>query len=100
MSKIKSPQDKKSLSYLRDRRNDYGENAKSSRKNTPRSKALAQRSERHQQNHATRMASRAATEIELTSAELAATQARRLGFRKLADTPLGEYLRNRRLRRR
>jgi len=41
-----TPQEKKRLSYERDRRNTYGENDKSSRKNIPRSKRLASRATR------------------------------------------------------
>ena len=46
MSRIKSPQDKKNASLERDRRNTYGENAKSSRKNIPQSKQLSHQAER------------------------------------------------------
>ena len=46
MSRIKSPQDKKNASLERDRRNTYGENAKSSRKNIPKSKQLSHQAER------------------------------------------------------
>lgn len=35
LMKRRSPQEKKRLSYAKDRRNDYGENDKSSRKNVP-----------------------------------------------------------------
>lgn len=42
----KTPQEKKRESYLRDRRNTYGENDKSSRKNIPLRKRLRSRSER------------------------------------------------------
>ncbi len=45
MSKVKTPQDKKRLSYEHDRRNTYGENHKSSRKNIPRSKRLSHQDE-------------------------------------------------------
>ena len=41
-----TPQEKKRLSYERDRRNTYGENDKSSRKNIPRGKRLAVRATR------------------------------------------------------
>jgi hypothetical protein len=41
--RTKSPQEKKALSYVRDRRNDYGENDKGSRKNIPRAKARSHR---------------------------------------------------------
>jgi hypothetical protein len=45
--KRRSPQEKKRLSYSRDRRNDYGENDKSSRKNIARNKRTRLRAERH-----------------------------------------------------
>ncbi len=37
----RTPQEKKALSYVKDRRNDYGENDKSSRKNIRREQAHA-----------------------------------------------------------
>lgn len=43
MKKRRSPQEKKALSYAKDRRNTYGENQKSSRKNIPLSKAKGHR---------------------------------------------------------
>ena len=94
MSKIKSPQDKKRVSYERDRRNDYGENAKSSRKNIPRSKAFARRRERHEQNQATRGIA-GGTESDTLGAEIAATTPQKRWFRKFPDTPLGEYIKYR-----
>ena len=46
MSTIKSPQEKKRLSLELDRRNTYGENDKSSRKNIPLAKAKSHRDSR------------------------------------------------------
>ena len=46
MSKVKTPQQKKRLSYEHDRRNSYGENQKSSRKNIPKSKQRSHQEER------------------------------------------------------
>jgi len=43
VKKRRSPQEKKALSYAKDRRNTYGENQKSSRKNIPLSKAKGHR---------------------------------------------------------
>jgi hypothetical protein len=43
----RSPQEKKALSYARDRRNMYGENDKSSRKNIPLRKRLVNKANRH-----------------------------------------------------
>jgi hypothetical protein len=99
MSKEKTPQDKKRLSYARDRRNDYGENAKSSRKNIPRAKAFANRRERHGQNRALRDVVVAESDEQIVRAEIAAVTPKRRWWKKLADSPLGEYLANRRLRR-
>ncbi|MFC9477090.1 hypothetical protein ACFTS5_33305 [Nocardia sp. NPDC056952] len=47
MVRRRSPQEKKSLSYAKDRRNGYGENDKSSRKNIPRNKRIRNRADRH-----------------------------------------------------
>jgi len=96
MTKPKDPQQKKTLSYARDRRNDYGENAKSSRKNIPRAKTNAKRSERHEQNQAVRSAVSAQTEEQVIRAEITATTQKKRWWKKLADTPLGEYLANKR----
>jgi O6-methylguanine-DNA--protein-cysteine methyltransferase len=99
MTKPKSPQEKKELSYIRDRRNDYGENAKASRKNIPRAKTNAKRAERHEQNQAVRSAIGAESEEQLIRAEITATTPKDRWWKKLADTPLGEYLTSKRSRR-
>ncbi|MGC4938957.1 hypothetical protein [Kribbella sp. DT2] len=44
----KTPQEKKALSYAKDRRNSYGENDKASRKAIPLRKRLVNRANRHQ----------------------------------------------------
>jgi hypothetical protein len=46
MSRKKSPPEKKADSYKKDRRNTYGENSKSSRKNIPLAKAREHREAR------------------------------------------------------
>ncbi len=46
----RSPPEKKALSYARDRRNAYGENDKSSRKNIRRNKRIPNRSDRHREH--------------------------------------------------
>jgi hypothetical protein len=45
----RSPQEKKALSYAKDRRNDYGENDKSSRKSIRRNKRIPNRADRHRE---------------------------------------------------
>lgn len=103
MSKVKTPQEKKQLSYAHDRRNTYGENQKSSRKNIPRSKQLS-----HQAERRTVRQSLIAAQGDVADevADEAQSQALRKGrmqrlwaFRKSPDTPLGEVI-EQRLRRR
>jgi hypothetical protein len=92
LAKWRSPQEKKRLSYERDRRNDYGENDKSSRKNIPRSKRAPHRANR-------RLAStllQAAVGVPDPDLEDAAEQ-RLLGkrpksWRKWRDAPLAAIL--------
>ena len=96
MSKIKNPQEKKKLSYSRDRRNAYGENDKSSRKSIRRNKRLSSQAERSKSTklrsliHGKYDADYAAgVEIDFKSA----VKLRRVrGFRKYPDLPLGEYI--------
>jgi hypothetical protein len=90
---IRSPQEKKALSYVRDRRSDYGENDKASRKAVPRRKAHASRKDRHQvaQDLATlvRLPAEAAEVVE-SSARHDVQRVR--GWRKAPDKPLADYL--------
>ncbi len=48
---MKTPQEKKRLSYAKDRRYTFGENNKASRKGIPVAKARANRAVRHAQNY-------------------------------------------------
>jgi hypothetical protein len=50
MRKRRTPQEKKKLSYERDRRNCYGESPHAARKSIPLRKALRNRANRHYQN--------------------------------------------------
>ena len=80
-----SPQEKKVRSYQRDRRNSYGENDKSSRKNIPRSKARAERSYRSRVKQALRSSG--------SEPDVAASKLHRKGdFKKAADQPLADYV--------
>jgi hypothetical protein len=88
--KRRTPQEKKRASYLRDRRNQYGENDKSSRRGIRLRKRLRSRGER-------RLAQSAfvsgATEVDLDLAEAVEgrlMRKRRGAWRKPPDTPLGE----------
>jgi hypothetical protein len=96
----RSPQEKKALSYARDRRNDYGENDKSSRKNIRRSKKRDHRTSRHRENQVLGEAARGLEDTDLAEhAETALLGRRRLTWRKYRDAPLGETV-VRKLRRR
>ena len=95
MSKVKTPQEKKRLSYAHDRRNTYGENQKSSRKNIPRSKQLSHQAER-------RVVRQVLTGSQGSVADEAQSQVIEKGrlqnlwaFRKSPDTPLGEVVKDR-----
>ncbi|MET9000838.1 hypothetical protein [Amycolatopsis sp. NPDC004169] len=88
----KTPPEKKRLSYLKDRRDDYGENAKSSRKNLPRSKAFARRANRARESLALRAATGVPDEARAEAAELRLLGRRRRGKRKWAGAKLGEYV--------
>jgi hypothetical protein len=100
MRQPRSPQEKKRLSYLRDRRNVYGENDKASRKNIPLSKALGIRSMRHEQNQALRGALVAVSDEAMIEAELKAKEDNRWWWSKQPDAPLGEVVARKLSRRR
>ena len=103
MSKVKTPQEKKRQSYQHDRRNTYGENQKSSRKNIPRSKQLSHQDERRSVRQvliATQ--GRVADEVadEAQSQALGKGRIKKLrAFRKSPDQPLGEVIKRRSRRR-
>ncbi|MDX3190095.1 hypothetical protein PV458_16940 [Streptomyces sp. MN03-5084-2B] len=88
----KTPPEKKRLSYLKDRRDDYGENAKSSRKNLPRSKAHARRANRARESLALRAATGVPDETRAEAAELRVLGRRRRVKRKWAGSTLAEYV--------
>jgi hypothetical protein len=99
VSKVKTPQEKKRLSYQHDRRNTYGENQKSSRKSIPRSKQLSHQDERRSLQQALTAAQ---GDVAVEVADEAQLQALRKGrmkrlkaFRKSPDSPLGEVVKRR-----
>ncbi len=103
MSKVKTPKEKKRLSYEHDRRNTYGENQKSSRKNIPRSKQRSQQDERRSVRQTLVVAQGDVVDEAIDEAQsqvLRRARIKRLkAFRKSPDRPLGEVI-ERRLRRR
>jgi hypothetical protein len=99
-SRRKTPQQKKAESLKKDRRNTYGENAKSSRKNIPRRRAEGNQAvRRHARQALVAAAERADSEI-VEAAEPQLRLKRLKGWKKLPDTPLGEVLERKRKRRR
>lgn len=95
----KSPPEKKRLSLKKDRRNSYGENDKSSRKNIPRSKALSHRKVRRKaaglEHDWERIDEAVAESRELT---LVTPRLQKGRFRKSPDMPLGKILKGRRIK--
>jgi hypothetical protein len=94
MSTIKSPREKKKLSLERDRRNIYGENAKSSRKNIPKSKQRSHQGIRRAANAPLRGVQGKVVEETADLAE-AVSRTARIGkkrFKKRPDQPLGAVL--------
>ena len=90
----RSPQEKKALSYAKDRRNDYGENDKSSRKNIRRNKRVPNRADRHRERQvlATAAGPVAFEAAEEAEARLAAKKSMWLTkrWRKWRDAPLAD----------
>lgn len=92
----KSPQEKKVLSYAKDRRNDYGENDKSSRKAIRQNKRLPNRADRR---HGRQIMANAIGAVEPEVSDRAETRVRatrsawaKRGWRKRPDTPLGDIV--------
>jgi len=88
----RTPQEKKSLSYEKDRRNDYGENDKSSRKNIPLRKVKQNRAFRKAQNQ---ILQKAGGEFDIGKLEIIENEmrSRKKGdWKKVPDAPLGEFV--------
>jgi hypothetical protein len=93
VKKRRSPQEKKRLSYSKDRRNWYGENDKSSRKNIARNKRNRHRSERHREQQQLSAARGPVDETVETGLDERLTRTRRGdNWRKYPDTQLGVYV--------
>ena len=88
----RTPQEKKKLSYERDRRNVYGEAPHAARKNIPLQKALRNRANRHLANQ--ELAIQGPTPPEEISEELESRvhQKAPKDWKKYPDAPLGEVL--------
>lgn len=89
----KSPQQKKSLSYAKDRRNSYGANDKASRKAIPARKAGENRKVRRKAGHALAVIERLDEGVaDRIESSLAQDIERVGGWTKSADMPLGDYV--------
>ena len=89
----KTPQDKKALSYAKDRRNTYGENDKSSRKAIPARKAGESRKVRRKANQALTVVERLDEEAaNIVESSLKQDVERVGGWTKSPDEPLAVYL--------
>ncbi|WP_424527727.1 hypothetical protein ACOZ38_00010 [Sphaerisporangium viridialbum] len=88
----RSPQEKKRLSYAKDRRNDYGENDKSSRKNIPRNKRAPHRANRHRAAQVLEAARGAVDEVAEAAVEERLLSRRPKSWKKYPDAPLGEVV--------
>lgn len=86
MTRPSSPQEKKQLSYERDRRNRYGENSKSSRKNIRRRKQSVNQANRH----AARITLQATDPLTGEPTSSVGKLRRPHRWSKVADTPLGD----------
>ena len=95
----RTPQEKKRLSYLRDRRNTYGENDKSSRKAIHRRKQIVNQANRRIVRQGITAATSLPDQGDLEEAVVEATSVRPKRWSKEPDEPLGEVL-PRQLRRR
>ncbi|MEO0871334.1 MAG: hypothetical protein AAFY19_05140 [Pseudomonadota bacterium] len=93
LKRRRSPQEKKALSYAKDRRNSYGENDKASRKNIPRSKARGHRSlRRRAASSLNRYEVLGEDEAALTENELVSDLDRKQRWQKSPDRPLSDHV--------
>ncbi|QGZ38747.1 hypothetical protein IP92_00888 [Pseudoduganella flava] len=95
----KTPQQKKSASYAKDRRNGDGENSKASRKNIPRSKARSIRADRRAKEGLLGSLRSVADADALEGIDNTIRAAKPREWRKHPDMPLGEWLKRRRRQR-
>ncbi|AXQ28351.1 hypothetical protein D0B54_06500 [Solimonas sp. K1W22B-7] len=94
MSSPDTPQEKKRLSYLKDRRNVYGERGANSRHAIRRSKDLLERSRRHGQNQMLHGVLGAGDEAQVVSVENAVRSSplAKMKFHKMRDEALGKVV--------
>jgi hypothetical protein len=87
-----TPQEKKRLSYERDRRNDYGENDKASRKAIPLQKRKVLRAYRKLTRQRLPKNELVADLEGAEAAEFRVREVKRKNWRKVPDIPLGQFI--------
>lgn len=93
VKKRRSPQEKKRLSYSKDRRNSYGENDKSSRRNIARNKRFRHRSDRHRAQQQLTTGRGPVDDVVETGIDELVTRTRRGSrWRKFPDVQLGLFV--------
>jgi hypothetical protein len=93
MTKPKTPQEKKRLSYEKDRRNTYGERGSHSRYAIAFQKTTNRRTDRHRAEQALQAAATNSGES-LDQAEIKVKTIPKRDWRKYPDTPLREVVKN------
>ncbi len=91
----KTPQEKKALSYVKDCRNTYGENDKTSRVSIRRNKAFPARAYRKTINNILQEAIGAVDLEKAETIDVKAREIKRRKWKKCADTPLGKIIKER-----
>ena len=93
LKKRRTPQEKKALSYKKDRRNAYGESDKGARIAIPQNKARENRRRRKATKQPLSILSRLHESVaEQIESSLISGVERKGGWRKMRDLPLGEHL--------
>ena|SRR5687768_543991 len=90
--RIRSPQEKKKLSYARDRRNVYGESPHASRRNIPLQKARRNRANRRLANQGLAGHALLLAEVAFDDVESRIYRKSLKGWKKYPDSPLGKVL--------
>jgi len=88
----KTPQEKKVLSYAKDRRNNYGENDKASRISIPKRKAGVNRVYRRKVDEVLKLAKSATDINSITELEETAKNIKRIDWKKYPDAQLREVV--------
>lgn len=100
MKKQKTPQEKKELSYKKDRRNVYGENDKASRKAIPRRKKEINKKYRKKLKQTLQSSIKKIDKILTTNEEEleilsnSIQEVKREKWEKMPDKPLGKYIKD------